>query len=82
MVKILVLLLGMAAGAAGAAAWLLERASAEPATGSPEGAATRLASSFQRALAEGKQARVATENRLRRELDVYRSRPDRPSPST
>jgi len=78
--KILLFLVGLAGGAAGAASWLLSEPPIKRPLPLPEELQTRvkdLQVRFDAALAEGKQQRTLTEDRLKRELDVYRSSPDR-----
>ena len=84
MFKGLVFLLGLASGAAGAAAWLLS----EPEPGSSEAAQpftqdhlTALRQRFRAALAEGERTGDETERRLRHQLDAFRTHPDRPATS-
>jgi hypothetical protein len=81
--KLVLLLIGLAGGAASTAAWLVSRpssSSAQALTGRDgfEGRLNELKSRFNEALAEGEQAGAETERRLRQELAALRTNPDRP----
>jgi ElaB/YqjD/DUF883 family membrane-anchored ribosome-binding protein len=82
MFKMLTLVVGLAIGAAGAAAWLLSSPEDAPANSSStpaEGKVGELKARVQQALEEGKRAAADTESRLRQELDAYRTRSDPPA---
>jgi hypothetical protein len=78
MMKLLLLLIGFAGGAAGTASWLLSspETASEPAVPTTPGSVrarvelgrTRISE----AIAEGQRAGAETEQRLKRELDSYR----------
>lgn len=82
MFKLLLFLVGLAGGAAGATSWLLSEPGAgstastageQPAAGdSLEARVQRVKLRVGEALQEGAQAQAQTEQRLRRELDAYR----------
>jgi hypothetical protein len=78
--KILLFLLGLVGGTGVSAAWLLSEPDSEPLPDSNDRIA-RLKSRLSLAVAEGRAAGEATENRLRNELDTYRLHPDRPGVS-
>lgn len=78
MFKLILLLFGVALGAGGTTAWLLS----EPGVGAPPAGSLggslqerlkELTDRFNAAKAEGERVGGETEQRLRRELDVYRS---------
>lgn len=76
--KLLLLLIGLAAGTAGTASWLLalpERASESAVPTSPDSVRARVEvarTRFSEAIAEGQRAGAETEQRLKQELDSYR----------
>ena len=77
MFKLALVLLGAAAGAAGASAWLLSEPSVPggPAPAVPDflqGHLQNLSARVNQAVADGQRAGRETEERLRRELDTYR----------
>lgn len=79
MLKVILLIAGLAGGAGGATAWLLsepEPGSAVPAPGDRLGEARQR---FQTALAVGKAEGAATESRMRQQLDAYRTGGGRPA---
>lgn len=78
--KILLFLLGLVGGTGVSAAWLLSEPDSAPLPDSND-RITRLKSRLNQAVAEGRAAGEATENRLRNELDTYRLHPDRPGVS-
>jgi len=86
MLKVILFVLGLAAGAAGAVSWLLSEpgATAAPLTTADSlqdrlrARLQELRSRFGEALVEGERVGGATETRLRRELDGYRSAAGRP----
>lgn len=77
MFKVVLILLGAAVGASGASAWLLSEPYA-PAGSTPtapdalEGRAQTLSARIKQAVADGQRAGSDTEDRLKRELDMYR----------
>jgi hypothetical protein len=82
MLKALSLMVGLAAGAAGATAWLLSEPGQEmqPDSTAPGGGIANVAHErlnvlkerVNAALEEGKQASIATEDRMRGQLEAYR----------
>jgi hypothetical protein len=78
MLKLLLVLVGLGAGAAGATSWLLSlpETPAEPAVpAGPDSLRARvdlLSARLSRAIAEGERAGEETERRLKVELDAYR----------
>jgi hypothetical protein len=83
MLKLLLILFGAGAGAAGATAYLLSEPAegAAPGSGPPGSLQDRLSllkARFQEAVAYGEQERGATEERLRGQIDALR-KPLRPS---
>jgi hypothetical protein len=78
MLKLMVLLVGIAGGAGAATAWLLSDLSTSGASAAPGDRINEARSRFLAALDEGMQAGQETENRLRGQLNAYRVEPDRP----
>ncbi len=81
MLKVLLLVLGLAGGAGGATAWLLSEPEPTSAPVTHDGSQDRLAAlkgRFQVALAEGASSRQETENRLQTEFAALRKQPKRP----
>jgi hypothetical protein len=78
--KLLLFLLGLATGTGVSAAWLLSAPEASVAVESNDRFAL-LKTRLNLAVAEGRTAGRATENRLRNELDAYRLHPERPGVS-
>ncbi len=83
MLKLVLLTMGVAVGAAGTTAWLLSEPGSSGLTGTPlperlEEVKRRLNA----ALADGAKAGEETENRVRHEFETYRSHPDRPGASS
>ena len=85
MLKLLLLLFGAAAGAAGASTWLLGEPEI-PADGTPQMAPQSLQARVRTAqarllaaLQEGRVAGAATEARLRQELETYRKGNPKPA---
>lgn len=76
MFKLILLLLGLAAGAGGATAWLLSEPGVGGATAPPgntlQARLQELQERFNAAKAEGERVGGQTEQQLRRELDAYR----------
>ena len=78
MLKVLLLLFGLAGGAVGATSWLLSEPGSASAPQLPlnsEALQERwrdLQTRLNEAVADGQRARQETEDRLRRELDAYR----------
>jgi hypothetical protein len=75
MMKLVVLLLGFAAGVSGAIAWMLSEPGPTVAPSDGAGRMSELKVRWQQALRDGQQAGQTTEERLRSELDSYRHGP-------
>lgn len=87
MLKLLLLVAGVAAGAGGAVSWLLSEPGPRPAPSTPptgeslQARVQDLKLRFHRALEEGKRAGGETEARLERQALAYRKNPDNPPTS-
>lgn len=82
--KLLLFLLGLAAGAASATAWLLGESGSVPpgGTASTNDPWQQFRARLNEALAAGNRAGAETENRVRHEFETWRLHPDRPNTST
>jgi hypothetical protein len=76
--KILLFLLGLFGGTAASASWLLSEPEQAAAATDPGARLNTLKERLNVAVADGRRAGEATQNRLRNELDAYRLHPDRP----
>lgn len=85
MLKLVLFIVGLVAGAGGAISWLLsepERGNTRTLPESPasvQGRLTEVRSRWNESIFDGKRQRDATEQRLRQELDSYRAAGGRPA---
>ncbi len=82
MFKLVLLLLGVAGGAAATTSWLLSESDGDVTEVSLPGRLELLRARVRAAQAEGAIAAQETQNRVRHDLDTYRLHPDRPATSS